>query len=220
MIRVFVVIFSQFVFTFAQGNIESRKIDYDIYLEQTIKLLQRYPESTLIDIYKYFFQGRFGPEHLISDSLLTLNFLKDELKSEEIQNYKKNQTRLIEILLPEKKFVRVDLSLIKDQILPLNLFFSAFLESSIKHDSSDYFEWKKDWTAIVEKLEANNLKIKNFREDKTKIQNAFRINKFVFSHSESYKKNYKPHYRIIDYKIFQRFLLPYVKQFRIKFEEE
>ena len=100
MIRVFVVIFSQFVFTFAQGNIESRKIDYDIYLEQTIKLLQRYPESTLIDIYKYFFQGRFGPEHLISDSLLTLNFLKDELKSEEIQNYKKNQTRLIEILFP------------------------------------------------------------------------------------------------------------------------
>lgn len=220
MIRFLVITILLFNYLNVQREIDSNKVDYNVYLEQTQKILKKYPESTLIDVYKYFFQSRFGLEHLISDSLISLNLLKDELKSEEIHNYKKNQSQLVEVLQPDKKFVRVDLSLVKSQIISLNLFFTAFLESFVKHDSADYSNWKKDWLEIVKKFEENNLKIKNFKEDKIKIENAFKINKIVFSHSESYKKNYKPHYRVIDYKIFQRFLLPYLKQFRVKFDEE
>jgi len=142
------------------------------------------------------------------------------LKSDEIKSYKlKSDSLLVELLQPEKKYVRIDLSLVKDRIIPLNLFFTAFLQSAEKHDTVDLENWKSDWSGIVSSFEEANLKIKNFREDKIKIENALRMNRLVFSHSQDYKKKYNPHYRVIDYKIFEKFLLPYLKQFRIKFKQ-
>lgn len=203
----------------SKGQIFLSNKDYSNYLKIAQSTLKRYPEATLIDIYKYFFQSRFGPEHLISDSLIAFNMLKDELKNEEIKSYRsKPDSMLVEILYPEKKYVRVDLSLVKDKIIPLNLFFTAFLQSAEKYDSLEYEQWKNDWHQIVLQLENANIKIKNFREDKIKIENALRQNRLVFSHSQDYKQNYKPHYRIIEYKIFEKFLLPYLKQYRIRFE--
>lgn len=203
----------------SKKQIEALNDDYSDYIKVTQSILKKYPEATLIDIYKYFFQSRFGPEHLISDSLIAFNMLKDELKSEEIKSYKsKSDSLLIELLQPDKKFVRIDLSLVKDRVIPINLFFTAFLQSAEKYDSTEYEKWKNDWDIIVQQLEDEKIKIKNFREDKIKIENAFRQNRLVFSHSQDYKKNYKPHYRIIEYKIFEKFLLPLLKQYRIRFE--
>ncbi len=196
----------------SKKQIEALNDDYSDYIKVTQSILKKYPEATLIDIYKYFFQSRFGPEHLISDSLIAFNMLKDELKSEEIKSYKsKSDSLLIELLQPDKKFVRIDLSLVKDRVIPINLFFTAFLQSAEKYDSTEYEKWKNDWDIIVQQLEDEKIKIKNFREDKIKIENAFRQNRLVFSHSQDYKKNYKPHYRIIEYKIFEKFLLPLLK---------
>ncbi len=192
--------------------------DYSEYINATKLILSKYPESTLLDVYKYFFQNRFGPEHIISDSLIAFKILRDEIQSDEIKNYRtKPDSLLVELLYPEKKHVRVDLSLVKDRIIPTNLFFTAFINSVIKPDSLDYENWKKDWYEIVKYLEFENIKIKNFKEDKLKIENSFKQNRIVFSHSKEYLLKYKPHYRVIDYKIFEYFLLPYMKQFRIKF---
>ncbi|MCX8057273.1 MAG: hypothetical protein N3F03_06690 [Ignavibacteria bacterium] len=202
------------------SQVDTIENKYLSYLKITQNILKRYPEATLIDIYKYFFQSRFGPEHLISDSLIAFQILQDELKSEEIKPHKsKPDSLLIELLYPEKKFVRVDLSLVKDRIIPINLFFSAFLQSAERYDSLDYEKWKNDWTKIVFELEKSDLKINRFKEDKIKIDGALRNNRFVFSHSQEYKKKYNPHYRLINLKIFQRFLLPYLNQYRIKFIE-
>lgn len=207
-------------FSSINGQIDSNRIDNSIYVKITQSILKKYPESSLIDIYKYFFQSRFGPEHLISDSLIALKILQDEIKNDEIKNHKlKPDSLLIELLYPEKKYVRIDLSLIKERIIPLNLFFTAFLQSAEKHDTVDFENWKNDWNTIAGSLEEANLKVKNFREDKIKIENALRINRLIFSHSQDYKKKYNPHYRVINYKIFEKFLLPYLKQFRIKFKQ-
>lgn len=205
------------VYSNLQGQIDLEKTDYSIYTKITHTILKRYPESTLIDIYKYFFQSRFGPEHLISDSLIAFKILQDELKEAVIKSYRsKPDSMLVELLYPDKKYVRIDLSLIKERLIPLQLFFTAFLQSVEKHDSTDYEIWKSDWLKIVQKLEEENLKIKNFKEDKIKIENALRLKKLVFHHSQTFKKIYQPHYRIINYRIFEKFLLPYLKQYRIK----
>lgn len=204
-----------------QDEIKSEKsFDYSSYKASIQYMLKKYPESTLIDIYKYFYQSRFGPEHFIKDSLIALNLLQDEIKNEEISTYKsKPDSILVELLLPEKKFVRIDLSLTKGGIIPLNLLFSAFLNSAQKYDSTDYEIWKNDWKEIVNLIEKENIKLKNYTEDKNRIESALRQNKLVFSHSLHYKNHYKPHYRVIDYKIFKTFLLPLIQQYRIKFIE-
>lgn len=218
--RILVLILIIFCHSQIKGQIGLSEDDYSNYINAIHSILKKYSDATLIDIYKYLFQSRFGPEHLVSDSLIAFNMLKDELNNEEIKSYKlKSDTLLMELLYPDKKYVRVDLSLVKDRVIPINLFFTAFLQSFEKHDSLKIEKWKNDWNQIVQRLENENLKIKNFKEDKNKIENAFRQNRFVFSHSQIYKTHYKPHYRIINYKIFEKFLLPYLKQYRIKFVE-
>lgn len=218
--RILVLILIIFFHSQIKGQIGLSEDDYSNYINAIHSILKKYPDATLIDIYKYLFQSRFGPEHLVSDSLIAFNMLKDELNNEEIKSYKlKSDTLLVELLYPDKKYVRVDLSLVKDRVIPINLFFTAFLQSVEKHDTLQIERWRNDWNHIVQRLENENLKIKNFKEDKNKIENAFRQNRFVFSHSQIYKTHYKPHYRIINYKIFEKFLLPYLKQYRIKFVE-
>lgn len=218
--RILVLILIIFCHSQIKGQIGLSEDDYSNYINAIHSILKKYPDATLIDIYKYLFQSRFGPEHLVSDSLIAFNMLKDELNNEEIKTYRlKSDTLLVELLYPDKKYVRVDLSLVKDRVIPINLFFTAFLQSVEKHDTLQIERWKNDWNQIVQRLENENLKIKNFKEDKNKIENAFRQNRFVFSHSQIYKTHYKPHYRIINYKIFEKFLQPYLKQYRIKFVE-
>jgi hypothetical protein len=215
--RISLLIFLSVGLIYSQGLFQ-KEDNFDEYVKVTQFILKRYPEASLIDIYKYFFQSRFGPEHIVSDSLIALKMLKEELELESVVSYrKKSDSSLVEILYPEKKYVRIDLSLIKDRIIPLELFFSAFLQSVEKHDSLDFEKWKSDWEEIVRSIESANIKIKNFKEDKAKIETGFRWNKIVFHHSQDYRKIYNPHYRLINYKIFEKFLLPYLKQSRIKF---
>ena len=49
-------------------------------IKKSVKFQMRnYPESTLQDIYKNFFQDAFGPGHLIEDAEASLNYLQIEL---------------------------------------------------------------------------------------------------------------------------------------------
>lgn len=214
-IRILVFAFLAFIWKIS-GQQES-EFNFQTYKPVIDEILTLYPNSQLIDIYKYLFQSRFGPEHLLSDSLTAFVILKEELKSEEIKSYKQTPDSLLVLILkPEKKYVRVDLSLVKDRIIPLNLFFSAFYQSATKIDSTKLEEWKKDWNELIKNIEKEGLKIKNFSEDNLKTQTAFKNNKFVFSHSAEYKKLYRPHYRLIEINIFKNFLLPYLKPYRLK----
>ena len=72
-----------------------------------------YPKSTLCDIYKSFFQDRFGPGHLISDTTIAGLYLRKELST------------MTESLTPdyeptgcEGNFYRVNLSVIKEGKVP------------------------------------------------------------------------------------------------------
>ncbi len=190
------------------------KINLNNYITTAKNLLKRYPESRLVDVYKYFHQGRFGPEHLIRDSLIALEFLRNELNIIIDSN---SDSALIEYIMPENKYVRVDLKLIKRKIIPIELFFTAFYQSATYHDSLQHEKWKEDWRKICSEIEKNKLPIKDFENDKTRITHNLNQNKFVFSHSLEYKRNYKPMYRVIDRNIFEKFILPLLKNQKVNF---
>ena len=45
--------------------------------------LEKYPESTLVDIYKGSFQDVFGPAHLLTDKETVTRYIQYEIKSAE-----------------------------------------------------------------------------------------------------------------------------------------
>ena len=50
-------------------------------IEKAVRIqLSNFPESTLQDIYKNFFQDAYGPRHLLSDTVAALSYLKNELQ--------------------------------------------------------------------------------------------------------------------------------------------
>ena len=47
------------------------------------RMMADYPASTLQDIYKSFFQDRFGPGHIVADTAQAVAYLRHELGSVE-----------------------------------------------------------------------------------------------------------------------------------------
>ena len=76
--------------------------------------MQKYPKSTLKDLYKNFFQDKFGPGHIIGDTASAGNYLRRELAS-----YTECTGDIAEPTGWEGNFLRVNLSVIKNGQLPM-----------------------------------------------------------------------------------------------------
>ena len=172
------------------NNLHLKKIDELISRE-----LKFFPESTIIDFYKLFFQSAFGPAHIISDKCYAKTMLENELK-------KANS----KIIIPFydisfiNKFYRVDIRLI-NRYIPFDIFFNAFLKSANLAKSISWEEWGNIWNNINSILAAFPI----VRDEEEKIRLSFR-NKEPIHHSEIYRKLYNPHYRIISKMEFEKIL--------------
>ena len=160
--------------------------------------LKHYPESTLIDIYKSFFQDRFGPGHLIEDTAASREYFDEELAK---MNSRGRH-------LPEpcglgEQFYRVPLDLVKDGRLEADVFFGIFLDGakSFKSagdiDKAEIEAWKESWRKIVVVVESMDLNLPGFEADKAVIEEMLGRGKIVAHHSPKYIETYDPHYRII-----------------------
>lgn len=155
-------------------------------------LVHRYPESTLQDIYKSFFQDEYGPGHLLSDTGAAKRYLENELSAMTSQgNYQ------AEPCGTGKNFVRVPLDLVKDGLIPPDPFFNAFIAGASEFKLPDIVDWQGKWTVIVDMIEKMNPDIDNFPADKEAIGKMLERGEYVVHHSESYSRNYDPHYRIM-----------------------
>ena len=76
-----------------------------------------YPQSTLQDIYKSFYQDRFGPGHMIDDTASARSYLIHELS--EITDA---STVYYEPTGSEGRFVRVYLSAVVDNLITTDQF--------------------------------------------------------------------------------------------------
>lgn len=160
--------------------IKSAKLEYELH-----------PQADIFDLYKFFYQGLFGPGHLITDIDSANNNLLFEL-----ENAKDFDSCLFQVAGFTNCYYRVNLSIINDGLITVDDFFRAFINSADEVVIPQRKYWKNLWIKI------KNLLIKNFDlnlsiEDENKMEVIFDSNDMICHHSDLYRALYHPHYRLI-----------------------
>jgi hypothetical protein len=154
--------------------------------------LELYPESTLQDIYKSFFQDEFGPGHLLDDTAGARKYLEYELANMISRgNYR------VEPCGAGTNFCRVPLDLVKDGRISFEEYFSAFMSSASSFKTPEVKDWSGKWEMIVEEIEKMDVSIEGFEEDKDALEQMLLSGEVVVHHSPVYVERYDPHYRIM-----------------------
>lgn len=177
-------------------NVNSQNIQTSIEY-----IIKNYPEATLIDIYKSFFQDQFGLGHLVTDSLSAKEQLITEIEDNEI--YSKLPIEPTGYL---HQYYRVNLSLIKSGKIPFELFFQVFMESTKNDQQISLKQWKKEWKKILKVINTMNINFKEYRQDKKTIELLLKDGNYACHHSKIYNKLYHPHYRLIKASLISRLL--------------
>lgn len=161
--------------------------------------IKRYPASTLMDLYKSFFQDRFGPGHLISTEpdakIKARNYIELECKAE------KQEPSLclpIEQTGTEGRFYRVSLSLLVNGTISTDLFLEAFLQSASQFQLPPIEEWATEWNEIERAIRHMHLNLPHYRHDARLIRKILRKGQYAIHHSQEYNDAYHPHYRLIE----------------------
>ena len=161
--------------------------------------LARYPQSSVRDIYKNFFQDKFGPGHLLSDTAAAGQYLRRELNS-----YNPDTLPVFSPYVDstgwEHRFVRVDLRVIKEGKVSYRDYFEAFVRSAQNAPAVSVEDWSREWTRIVAILEKQQCPVihhPQYTIDKDSITVLLQRGEYVGHHSPIYVASYAPHYRLI-----------------------
>ena len=174
-------------------------------IEAVEKQMKMYPESTLRDLYKNFFQDYFGPGHIIANTDAASNYLQQELAtSTEFEGEDYEYTGY------KGKMVRVNLKVIADGRVPYDKYLDAFLRSVNGITPPSIEEWRAEWAKIDSVIRAMDIELDDAEEDRQEIRQLLDDNKFVMHHSRQFNEHYAPHYRIIERKIFEEEILPLI----------
>jgi hypothetical protein len=161
--------------------------------------LERYPESSLQDIYKSFFQDEFGPGHLLTDTAGAWQYLEDELSE-----MTSSGNHAAEPCGTGKNFYRVPLDLVKDGVISDSSLFRAFMESASSFRKPDLESWKKKWKEIELVIEDLHLDLRGFKQDREALAEMFAKGETAVHHSMKYDELYQPHYRIVGKKQWEK----------------
>ncbi len=166
--------------------------------------LATYPESTLQDLYKSFYQEHFGPGHIISDTASARRYLMRELSE-----MGKTQSPYFEPTGSQGDYVRVYLSAVSDSLITAEQLLDAFV-SSANSWQEPTVSWKEKWEAVISIIQANKIELESFETDLPLLTEAAQNNQAVH-HSRRYNEAYHPHYRIVERSIFERELMQALK---------
>lgn len=175
------IFFHTFMSVFTQNN----GVSGNAVRESVECQIKAYPESTLKDLYKHFFQDRFGPGHIINDSVAAKNYLLEELNS-----FTETSYEMIEPTGWQHNFYRVNLSVVKDKYIPFDLFFNAFLESANNVETVAIDDWKLEWMQIENIINAMELSLPDYEKDKDEIKNRLDEGKYMGHHSQRFNDTY------------------------------
>ena len=162
--------------------------------------LHDYPQSTLQDVYKAFYQEHFGPEHMISDTVAVRNYLNHELATMGGER----SSLYYEPIGLEGNYVRVYLSAVIDGLISSEELLQAFLDSAAARQEAAV-EWATKWNAIVEVIDEIR---PGFGAGERAMLRQASLDKKAVHHSQAYNAAYHPHYRIVDRTIFELLLKP------------
>ena len=165
--------------------------------------LELYPESTLRDLYKNFFQDRFGPGHIIADNTAADRYLRYELNAaESFEGLDYEPTGY------EGRFYRVNLGVIADGRVPYEKYFDAFVRSVNNIKPISIEQWRTEWHEIDSVIMSMGLQLENYSVDRAEIKALIEGGDYVMHHSQRFNDHYQPHYRIIERTIFENEILP------------
>lgn len=168
---------------------------------------QRYPEATLQDIYKGSFQDVFGPAHILTNKEAVTKYIEYEMNT--VEHYEN------EDYVPcgwQGNFYQVNLKVIADGRVPMNDFVDAFMASANGIDTTLTPTFINDWQQIQEAVRKEIPNLKGYAKDSILLAQLLKEGKYVVHHSETFNTHYHPHYRIIRKDIFEKQILPKLKQ--------
>lgn len=168
-------------------------------------LVSQYPQATLQDVYKSFFQERFGPGHMIPNVENARNYLMSEM-----EQASENSGAYYEPTGSEGKYIRVYLNAVADGKISAEQLLDAFVESA-NHVAPRADKWSEQWSKIVNVIEKKQLPVAANDELKQLLKECSEQEEAVH-HSEDYEKAYRPHYRIVERNIFEKQLKGYLKE--------
>lgn len=179
-------------------NTENKRI------EQAVNtLIGKYPEATLQDVYKSFYQERFGPGHMIPNVENARNYLMSEM-----EQASENSGAYYEPTGSGGKYIRVYLNAVADGKISAEQLLDAFVESANNVEPrSD--KWSEQWSKIVNVIEKKQLPVAAGDELKQWLKECSEQDEAVH-HSEAYNQVYRPHYRIVERNIFEQQLKRYL----------
>ena len=169
--------------------------------------MERYPHSTLRDLYKNYFQDRFGPGHIIADEGAADRYLRYELAnatSFEGDDYEPTGY--------DGHFFRVNLGVIADGRVPYEKYFDAFVRSVNAIQPISVEQWRGEWHEIDSVIMTMGLELENMAHDRAEIKELIDEGKYVMHHSDRFNEHYQPHYRIIERGIFEREIMPLINK--------
>ena len=186
------------LFIVAMTMVSAQEIDKAALRMAIERQLHDYPQSTLQDVYKAFYQEHFGPEHMISDTVAVRNYLNHELAT--MGGERSNL--YYEPIGIDGNYVRVYLSAVSDGLISSDELLQAFLDSAAARQEPAV-EWATKWNAIVEVVDEIR---PGFGANERAMLRQASLDKKAVHHSQAYNAAYHPHYRIVDRTIFELLL--------------
>ena len=172
-------------------------------VEAVKALVSQYPEATLQDIYKSFYQERFGHGHMIPNVENARNYLMSEM-----EQASENSGAYYEPTGSGGKYIRVYLNAVADGKISAEQLLDAFVESA-NHVAHRTDKWSEQWSKIVNVIEKKQLPVAASDELKQLLKECSEQDEAVH-HSEAYNQVYRPHYRIVERNIFEQQLKRYL----------
>ncbi len=167
--------------------------------------MSHYPSSQYRDVYKNFMQDFFGPGHILNDTAASARYLRHELAEEgpfDGPLYERTGFR--------GNFYRVNLSVIKDSIVPYDLFFNTFVESVQGITPPSGEDWMKTWSVIDSVISVKNIHFFDEDVDRQALQAQFNEGNYIVHHSQRFNDSVHFHYRIISRPNFEKIILPLI----------
>lgn len=192
---IIILIFLLLLSPFAQEK--SKSTIKELLLEE----IGKHPHSKVSDIYKFIHQASFGSEHAVKDTIAVRKWMDNEIAN---LDYSIND-KLIDLLSPDGKLVRINLRPFLKKGFDPNLLLDAFIKTA-NNFKGLVKEFNLYWKEAEELAKASKFKftakeLKAFFEEKSK--DGFP----AVHHSKEYEEEYKPAYRVVDLKY-----LPFLKK--------
>lgn len=166
------------------------------------RMVREYPATRLQDLYKSFYQDRFGPGHMIADTVWVFNYLQQELEEEDRPHV------LYEPTGAHGRFYRVYLKCVQDGLITAQELCDAFVRSA-SVPKPEKKPWKEEWGKVLKAIEKSGIKLEDYEADKARIDEMLRTQgDEAVHHSAAYNEAYEPHYRIVARDIFEKEILP------------